>query len=137
MATYTPNYGLHQWVPEDVFVRTDFNTDLSKIDAAIKAAQDTANQKAEIIFGTYTGDGDKTRTIQLGFSPVWILVLRADGTANFGKGGLASLGHPAIRDDTKLSVVVTENGFQVGYEFSYGPWTNDPETTYHYIAMLP
>ncbi|MBM6927452.1 hypothetical protein [Pseudoflavonifractor phocaeensis] len=46
MATYTANYGLHQWVPEDVFVRTDFNTDLSKIDAGLKTAQDTADSAA-------------------------------------------------------------------------------------------
>ena len=32
MATYTPNYGLHQWVPEDKFLRTDFNEDFSKLD---------------------------------------------------------------------------------------------------------
>ena len=32
MATYTENYQLHQWVPEDDFLRTDFNTDFQKID---------------------------------------------------------------------------------------------------------
>ena len=42
MATYTANYGLHQWVPGDNFLRTDFNTDFQKIDAGIKAALSTA-----------------------------------------------------------------------------------------------
>ena len=42
MATYTPNYGLHQWVPEDQFRREDFNQDFQKIDAAIKAAENKA-----------------------------------------------------------------------------------------------
>ena len=42
MATYTPNYGLHQWVPEDQFLRTDFNEDFQKIDTAIKAAENKA-----------------------------------------------------------------------------------------------
>ena len=42
MATFTPNYGLHQWVPEDQFLRTDFNEDFQKIDAAIKAAENKA-----------------------------------------------------------------------------------------------
>ena len=40
MATYTSNYQLHQWVPGDNFLRTDFNTDFQKIDAAL-------GQKAE------------------------------------------------------------------------------------------
>ena len=35
MATYTENYQLHQWVPEDDFLRTDFNEDFAKIDAAL------------------------------------------------------------------------------------------------------
>ena len=42
MSAYTPNYGLHQWVPEDKFLRTDFNEDFSKIDAELKAAADKA-----------------------------------------------------------------------------------------------
>lgn len=40
MATYTANYGLHQWVPEDNFLRSDFNTDFQKIDSAIKATEE-------------------------------------------------------------------------------------------------
>ena len=35
MATYTPNYGLHQWEAGDNFLRTDFNADFSKIDTAL------------------------------------------------------------------------------------------------------
>ena len=35
MATYTTNYGLHQWEASDDFLRTDFNTDFAKIDAAL------------------------------------------------------------------------------------------------------
>ncbi len=35
MATYTANYGLHQWAPTDPFQRLDFNQDFSKIDAAL------------------------------------------------------------------------------------------------------
>ena len=35
MADYTPNYQLHQWVAQDPFLRTDFNQDLQKIDAAL------------------------------------------------------------------------------------------------------
>ena len=46
MANYTPNYQLHQWEPEDKFLRTDFNQDLSKIDTALGAvAADTTFPK--------------------------------------------------------------------------------------------
>ena len=40
MASYTTNYQLHQWVPGDDFLRTDFNEDFAKIDAGIKSAAD-------------------------------------------------------------------------------------------------
>ena len=39
MATYTPNYGLHQWVPEDNFQRTDFNEDFLTIDTHVGALE--------------------------------------------------------------------------------------------------
>ena len=35
MAQYTPHYGLHQWEPEDSFLREDFNQDLARIDTAL------------------------------------------------------------------------------------------------------
>ena len=36
MANYTKHYQLHQWEPGDAFLRTDFNEDLEKIDAALE-----------------------------------------------------------------------------------------------------
>ena len=42
MSRFTPNYQLHQWDPEDNFLRTDFNTDLSKIDTALAGKADNS-----------------------------------------------------------------------------------------------
>lgn len=42
MASYTENYQLHQWEPEDNFLRTDFNQDFARLDAALRAAEDRA-----------------------------------------------------------------------------------------------
>ena len=36
-ANHTPNYNLNQWEPEDRVLRTDFNADNAKIDAAVQA----------------------------------------------------------------------------------------------------
>ena len=43
MSKFTPNYQLHQWDPEDNFLRTDFNTDLSKIDTALAGKADNSD----------------------------------------------------------------------------------------------
>ncbi len=44
MSTKTSNYQLHQWEPNDQFLREDFNTDFAKIDAGIKHAYDHAGE---------------------------------------------------------------------------------------------
>ena len=41
-SNYTANYGLCQWEATDNFVRTEFNQDNARIDAAIKGVADTA-----------------------------------------------------------------------------------------------
>ena len=109
MATnYTTNYQLNQWEPTDQVLRTDFNADNTKIDAALAAKAEaaalnsltqTVNQKAsqsavntlnttvqqiqanltKLTFGTYTGNGTASRTISLGFTPKAVLVLSAFG----------------------------------------------------------
>ena len=86
MAQYTANYQLHQWEPQDNFLRTDFNQDFAKIDAALAsikvladgkvspaalaAVEALANQKCRVITGSYTGTGEYTRTISLGVRPI-------------------------------------------------------------------
>ena len=50
MATYTPNYRLHQWEPEDKFLRTDFNEDFAALDTALGR---TARQGADTAYNLY------------------------------------------------------------------------------------
>ena len=42
---YTANYRLCQWEPEDQFLREEFNQDNEKIDAALKAAEERAEEQ--------------------------------------------------------------------------------------------
>ena len=41
MTNYTAHYQLHQWEPEDSFLRTDFNEDFAKIDGALGGRQNS------------------------------------------------------------------------------------------------
>ena len=56
MASYTEHYQLHQWVPEDDFLRTDFNEN-----AGVAAALSAAESKAQVVTGSYNGNGAATR----------------------------------------------------------------------------
>ena len=114
MADYTEHYQLHQWVPTDDFLRTDFNTDFAKIDAALgeKAGveelaevQALAGSKCRVVIGSYTGNGDSARVITLGFRPK---VAAVDNMGSFSSG--YELGIDGI---DRTSVKVVDNGFQV------------------------
>ena len=113
MATYTTNYGLHQWEVSDDFLRTDFNTDFAKIDAALGEKADgedlaevenLAEGKCRVVAGSYTGSGTSERTITLGFRPK---VVAVDNMGSFSSGyelGIDGIDRSAIR--------VVTSGFQ-------------------------
>ena len=113
MATYTTNYGLHQWEASDDFLRTDFNTDFAKIDAALGEKADgedlaevenLAEGKCRVVTGSYTGSGTSERTITLGFRPK---VVAVDNMGSFSSGyelGIDGIDRSAIR--------VVNSGFQ-------------------------
>ena len=139
MATYTTNYQLHQWEASDSFLRTDFNTDFQKIDAAIRGVETTLSAaiagKSAAVGGSYV----EYREIDLGFSPRAIV--------HFYAGSVAFLvypDHPQISDvDNKTMLAITENGFQVyrgtyrpgSYTYDYQPYTNRAGDTYRYLAV--
>ena len=99
-ANHTTNYKLNQWLSADQVLRTDFNADNAKIDAALagKAETETVSAlqaavagkaeqanlsaleaqvnsmgiaKAE---GTYTGDGGTQQAITTGFRPALVIL---------------------------------------------------------------
>ena len=47
-SNYTENYGLCQWEATDSFVRTEFNQDNARIDAALKDLEDTKAEQAAL-----------------------------------------------------------------------------------------
>ena len=91
-SSHTPNYQLSQWVRSDKVLMEDFNTDNAKIDAALKAEADVRSaavsaleQKVNAVplqrfaSGTYTGNGQASRLISLGFRPVIVFVWEGTG----------------------------------------------------------
>ena len=122
----TENYQLHRWEPEDDFLRQEFNENFAAIDAALHG-------KAEVVFGTYTGNRSSRRTIQLEFTPTVLLLIAAGGVPSSYSGGLTALGHPLKNQDTAFLEIV-ENGFQVAYGENTA-YTNSLNSVYHYLAF--
>lgn len=134
----TEHFGLNQWNAEDKVLREEFNHDNAKIDEMLKTIP-------QLVFGTYTGDGQATRTIELGFTPSALYVVASDGmsfreyngSSQFC-GGLVFHGEPALDTFKKRMILeICENGFRVAYnvDYSFYLFTNQPDMKYHYIAL--
>ena len=74
-SNYTTSYGLCQWEPEDDFLRTEFNADNAKIDAALGTIP-------KVESGSYTGDGtygaDSPCSLTFSFQPKLVLISPSD-----------------------------------------------------------
>ena len=145
-SSYTANYQLNQWEAEDKVLRTEFNEDNQKIDAALKtnadavtalsaalagkadtgALSEVAASIPKIAWGSYTGDGTSERLIPLGFTPKAVFVCsefgrtyEQDNTIRTYQGGLAVTGHPVMTTGSVTTEVlsVQEDGFRV-YAYS-------------------
>lgn len=118
----TQHYALNQYDPGDTFLRTDFNADNAKLDAALA-------EKVELYFGSYTGDGAYERFIDLGFTPKAVILESSNGyrPANVYTGGIVLPNLPLYNG----GVTIVENGFIVkkgnGWEYNSG--------THYYIAF--
>ena len=142
MASYTANYQLHQWEPADFFLRTDFNADFAKLDAALagKAGLADLAEKLGAVTGSYTGDGSANRTITLGAAPVAVF-LREDGDS----GAILAVQNGAVMDEEGevTMLTVSGQGFQVTYDAYFTgvsnkvrePYANRAGVTYRYLAL--
>ena len=105
-----------------------------------------ANAGSKIVVGTYTGDGEASQFINLGFTPRAVYVclpysstVYQDGSGWWYYGGLALLGHPLISRDRANVLEITDGGFIVHYGYSADArhyyMTNDSYNTYYYVAI--
>ena len=104
MANYTPNYQLHQWEPQDPFLRTDFNADLSKIDTTLGELAEAAAQvdklgNCEIYYASYLGDGrigqESPTSLTLPVKPLLAIIVHMypDGVSGGPCGILPGMGN--------------------------------------------
>ena len=136
----TANYQLNQWEAEDKVLRTEFNADNAKIDAALAAIP-------KIVTGIYTGDGSASRFIDLGFTPKAVFVCTQSGltyspnASGHVFGGLAVAEEKIYLerfDSIYPGVEIVENGFMV-YQTIIDNYSaiqcNNSTLTYHFLAV--
>lgn len=99
MANYTEHYQLHQWEPEDSFLRTDFNEDFAKLTGAGREGRTVCGgwrragcREIRAGNGELYRDGEASRTIELGFPQGRYCAGLGSGPINYTSsryGGLA------------------------------------------------
>lgn len=114
-TNHTEHYNLSQWLPEDKVLRTDFNEDNQKIDAALSELAGSLEGKADDSDLTelnklvqrrncgaqalyYTGDGSTTKTLTFNGRPLIVHIM--------------GMNHHlcAIKDSPKADSVYVPNG---------------------------
>ena len=162
--TKTTNYNLNQWDADDPVVRTDFNEDNAKLDAAlaakanaaaVEALQAAVTGKAEssalsalqavvtgkgncrVEFGTYVGTGNQYDTVSLttSFSPKMIIVYNGLLSVMFRGATYAAV----FRGNSSRAVQLTWREDGVSWRLSNGDESaqdilNGTET--HYYAAF-
>ena len=132
MANYTEYYHLHQWEPEDSFLRTDFNEDFRRIAAALQEKLGQADraelaaaaaEKAKLYCGAFLGNGT-SQSIPLGFRPSAVLLP--------GRSGLLL----ASRQTAAGAIEIIQQGFRVVHEDGAIDRINESGKTYPYLAVL-
>ena len=132
----TQNYNLCQWEAEDRIMRSDFNADNQKIDAALA-------EKARIATGTYTGTGEygagNPNTLTFDFVPK-VLFMTSCYTNREGTVGWLNGQYRCIieNDANAKTVFVTWDGRTVSWyttENNAMYQFNESGRTYQYIAI--
>ncbi|WIV11369.1 hypothetical protein [Proteiniborus sp. MB09-C3] len=115
-----------------------FNASKDVIDSG-KKITDFAGSNVGYVSGYYTGDGQTERIINLGFTPVAVLVVECeDPFYTRSAGGFAVTGSPSNYSGTKLVLEIVANGFKVFQESGsgYRPQSNAANKRYNYIAYF-
>ena len=117
-------------------LRSEFNSSIQQVNTTLASIQALAEGRANIVFGTYTGDGTKNRLINLGITPKWVLLFPELGDYSNGSGGLCAPGHPIVSKSDAIHMIVGGTKIQVSENTDTGSKTNMYNTVYYYLAAI-
>ena len=110
MTEKTAHYALTIWEREDEFRSPEgLNENFTALDGALA-------EKAELVVGSYTGNGVNGRKVELGFTPKSVFVCHRDGITalcdTYVYGGLFLPGL-SLQAGSRLTAEIVEGGFKV------------------------
>ena len=146
----TANYQLSQWEASDRILMSDFNSDNSKIDAALKAHDDdiaaletavAGKGNCQLYYTTYVGTGQvgasAPNSLTFPAQPLLVTILQPDGTGIRCQPG--STGATFYWGDETFSVILNWSGNTLSwYSTGINPvyQQNLQGVTYHVYALF-
>ena len=144
----TNNYQLSQWDSDDRILRTDFNADNAKVDAALAdqassvtalAGQLATKGNCQIYFTSYEGDGTygttAKKTYTFAHRPLLIIVAESGGTSMCAIRGMTTAYRRAI-SGVYLKVSWDEKSVSWWHTEGANSQMNNSGTTYYLMALL-
>ncbi len=127
----TEHYQLHAWEPSDPFLRGEFNANFSALDAALHdglaAVVALAESRADVVFGSYTGDLTNGRLIDLGFRPKAVIL----PNRSFAFPWYSDRDGGVFFENTSVTnFSMADNGFLVSHNQEHGMSTNSSGAHY-------
>lgn len=142
----TSNYQLNQWAESDRILRTDFNSDNAKTEAALadltEAVAGCGNCK--IVYGSYTGTGNYSsahpNSLTFSGQPLIVLIgekfggsflalVRGTLSSTFSSASADRVGNVTTQWDTANTVTWFSNSSAISQ-------ANEQMNQYYYIALL-
>ncbi len=120
------------------------DTRLSAAESTLQTQTNQIAQKCQVYIGTYTGNGEASQFINLGFTPKAVLVLNG-GYSTYNQssqkhwyGGLAITGRAVTAPPNRTVLQIETNGFRAysnDTEFADYVLSNSKDSVYHYLAF--
>ena len=135
-TNYTENFDLCQWEPTDPVLRTDFNADNAKIDAALGLVKGC---NCHLYLKTHTGTGENGPVVHtFSHRPMAVMILSDNSdTRQFGIRGVGRLSGLAIGIEGGTTITWTDRSITIGSAESHPMYTcNLSGRTYSIAAFL-
>ena len=138
-TNHTPNFNLCQWEADDKVLRSDFNADNQKIDAALAGLQQSMGN-CRIVTGSYVGTGkygpSNRNTLTFDGKPLLVIIQNAFSITAVSPAPTAPVLQDGGNQYYSVSLTWTDNNVSWYNESLPERQLNVSGRTYYYAALL-
>ena len=152
-SNYTEHAGLCQWEATDQVLRTEFNQDNAKVDAALDTLEQAVTQHGEaleaqaaaiaklgnctVYHTTYTGTGSTSRSQTFPGKPMVVMVAETNGGDGFVAWKEMTVAIPFHQESITAQLSLTWENNSLSWSYKSANWAmNQSGQSYQLIGLL-